>query len=268
MLKQGNRDGWPSIDFASVGSPVLVADGSTFAAHVAAAASHASRDETRPILTGVRVETVDGSLARLVATDSYRLIVRDIQAETFAPDMAYTIPAAVLKAATDKASGDVAVFVDGANDREWVTVSRDGETWRIRTIGGQYPNWQQLMPEPVCEVTFDRAELIGVLQGAKRAVAKKAPVMFAFNGQTATVSTVAEGVETYSATVGFRGSVDGLDTEIQGGKIAADPAYTLDAVQVLGDTVTLGIITPLRPMFWSSGEDSTRVIVMPIRCDA
>lgn len=263
-LQQARVDDWVSLDFDPADAVGMFAADDTFAAAVAAAVSHASTDETRPVLCALRLEVIDGGSVRLVATDSYRLIVRDVACEVFGTDpangehAALQVPATVFGIATAKATGDVVVYAtpNGA------MLVRAGETWLMRGYDGQYPNWSQLMPESNCELTYDRSELLAALQGAARAAEKNAPACFTFSHGQTVVSVMNAGKPAFSATVSHRGSVDAWE----GGRIGANAVFAASALAAQdGDTVTLGMSGPLKPMLWSSGQDVTRALVMPIR---
>jgi hypothetical protein len=103
-------------------------------------------------------------------------------------------------------------------------------------------------------------------------------VQFAFGGPIAGMPSCVkslmmlevqnDGAQAYATTVGYRGSADAFDVSIHNGWIGANAGYAVDAVAALeGETVTLGITAPMRPMLWSSHQGSTRVLVMPRRLD-
>lgn len=106
----------------------------------------ASRDETRPVLTGVEL-TLDeeqdekGSITGwLAATDSYKLALVPVSFDTADKPVAGIYPAAAIKA---MASGSLYVFT-----KEGVKVQgKTGEFVEYPRIDGQFPNWRQLMPE-------------------------------------------------------------------------------------------------------------------------
>lgn len=122
-----------------------------------------SRDETRPVLTGVLLKVTDGH-AEMVATDSYRLVVGELEAMGPHYELnARIIPARALKAIAGilgrKASGAVMVEA-GESD---ITFQAGNVELRSRVIEGDFPNYAQLIPDADAEgtgtLTYDRDEL-------------------------------------------------------------------------------------------------------------
>src|SRR3712207_2102181 len=112
---------------------------------VARVARSASRDETRPVLTGILVSASSDEL-RMVATDSYRLAVKETKLETpLAGDLEANVPARALqelaRIAADAERLGVAVRTNQ------VVFDVDGVVLSSRLIDGQFPNYRQLLPE-------------------------------------------------------------------------------------------------------------------------
>src|SRR6187397_733417 len=125
----------------------------------------ASRDESRPVLTGVLVQ-FEGAKLVMAATDSYRLAVKETELETeAAAELEAIVPARALtelsRIAQDSAELQIGVqenhVVFGAGD-VWLTTRR---------IDGQFPNYKQLLPETFeVELLLPRSELLDVVRRA------------------------------------------------------------------------------------------------------
>src|SRR4029077_12943365 len=110
-------------------------------------AGSASRDETRPVLTGILVSAADREL-RMVATDSYRLSVKETQLEQpLQQSFEANVPARALQ--------ELARLVQQRDGEELTVAVRqnqivfgiDGVVLSSRLIEGQFPNYRQLLPE-------------------------------------------------------------------------------------------------------------------------
>ena len=140
-------------------------------------AMSASRDESRPVLTGILVRFEAGKLV-MVATDSYRLSVKETALGEAAPELEAIIPARALHRALtaqrqrrdDRPRG--AREPRGLRDRLmrsfWLTTHR---------IDGQFPNYRQLLPETFeVELTLPKAELGDVVRRASVLALRNSPL--------------------------------------------------------------------------------------------
>src|SRR5439155_26597585 len=105
----------------------------------------ASRDEARPILTGVLLEISREGLT-MVATDSYRLSMRELAA-TAEGEAKALIPERALTEVGRAASGDEKGEAELLVDQSQATFRIGGLTLTSRLIEGEFPNYRQLLPE-------------------------------------------------------------------------------------------------------------------------
>ena len=118
-----------------------------------------SRDESRPVLTGVLVR-FEGKKLVMAATDSYRLSVKETEFETAGPELEAIIPARALQELGRLAAGTETISL-GVNENH--VIFGTGYAWlTTRRIDGQFPNVKQLLPE-----TFE-VELDAAARGAAR----------------------------------------------------------------------------------------------------
>lgn len=127
----------------------------------------ASRDEARPALTGVLLEPCDIGLS-LTSTDSYRLHHAEVESDGEIPKV--IVPSRTLKSLGmmlgKKAAGAVVV---AASENEVRFVLPDGRRLLSRLIEGEFPNYQQLVPDvgpDIGRLDYDRAELEGAIKRA------------------------------------------------------------------------------------------------------
>jgi DNA polymerase III subunit beta len=222
-------------------------------------ARSASRDETRPHLTGVLISAT-GSDLRMVATDSYRLSVKETSLERAVDrELEVNVPARALQELTRIATveGDVEVWsLDGQ------VIFRVGEvTVSSRLVEGRFPNYRQLLPDAYeHELRLHRAELLEVVRRIGLMAQKNAPLRLAFSDGELEVSaqTPDVGRASESLPVPFKG--EPLE-------IGFNPEFLRDGLEsVEAEELVVKLISPLRPGLIESGDDGGfTYLVMPIR---
>ncbi len=219
----------------------------------------ASRDDSRPVLTGVLVEFADGVLT-MAATDSYRMAVRTTKLEGGPPEQLTAIVPA--RALSDLVRVSAALGGEGLEIvvEENQVLFGTADVWLgARRIEGQFPEFRRLLPETFeHEVTLPRSEFADVIARVE-VLAGRSPLRLAFAPGELTVSAqtqeVGEGRE--SLPCDFRG--EPLE-------IGFNPAFLREGVESIpGDTVVLKLITPLRPGLLTGGTDDYWYLIMPIR---
>src|SRR3954468_7763445 len=125
---------------------------------VARVGRSASRDESRPVLTGILVRFEPGKVV-MAATDSYRLAVKETPVAGELPELEAIIPARALQELVRIGSG--AEEVQLGLQENHVVVGADGTWLTTRRIDGQFPNYRQLLPEQFeHELQLPREELL------------------------------------------------------------------------------------------------------------
>ncbi|MCZ7664128.1 MAG: DNA polymerase III subunit beta [Thermoleophilia bacterium] len=233
---------------------------SAFLETVDRVASSASRDETRPVLTGVLAHVTQNTV-KMVATDSYRLSVMETPIEaTVADKVQAIIPARSLtELSRIGAAGpaDVIIIVPTENQ----VLFEVGGVWLIsRLIDGQFPNYRQLLPESFdYEVTVDKTEFLEVVRRVGLLAQKNAPLRLRFSDNTLTVSAESQDVGKARESIPVRYEGDDLE-------IGFNPEFLeAGAAAVAGPTVHLKFISPLRPGLIKGEEDDFLYLIMPIR---
>lgn len=221
----------------------------------------ASRDDMRPVLTGVFV-TASGTEMTMVATDSYRLAVKRTELETaLEGEIEANIPARALREL-----GRILSSEEAAEARIWLlpnqAVFRAGSILlTTRLIEGQFPNFRQLLPESYeHDVRLPRADFLDVTRRISQLAQRNAPLRLAFEAGELTVA--AETPDVGDARETMPAAFEGEAMEI-----GFNPEFLREGIEsVEGDEVLLRLISPLRPGLLQpvDGEDF-RYLVMPIR---
>jgi DNA polymerase-3 subunit beta len=243
------------------GDTEVVLPAGAFTATVAKVARSASRDETRPILTGVLVSAT-GTELRMVATDSYRLSVKETKLELpVAQAFEANVPASALQELERLvASSDADELHIGVRANQ--VVFRIGDVvLSSRLLDGQFPNYRQLLPETFEHILrIDAAELRAVVRRISLMAQKNAPLRLSFREGELTVSaqTPDVGEASEPLPVPFAGEPF---------EIGFNPAFLEDGLDALGDgDLLLKLISALRPgLIEDADGDGFLYLIMPIR---
>jgi DNA polymerase-3 subunit beta len=217
----------------------------------------ASRDESRPVLTGILVR-FEGSRLTMAATDSYRMAVKETELSAAGPELEAIIPARALDELGRVAAGTESVQL-GVNENH--VIFGAGDAWlTTRRIDGQFPNVAQLKPETFdVELELNRAELLETVRRAAVMAQRNTPLRLRFSEGELTVSAQSQDVgETReSLAVGYAG--EPLE-------IGFNAEFLREGLEsVTADDVQLKLINPLRPGLLSADGDAFWYLIMPIR---
>jgi DNA polymerase III subunit beta len=217
----------------------------------------ASRDESRPVLTGILVSFTGGKLV-MAATDSYRLAVKETELSAAAPELEAIVPSrALTEVARIATSGDTVEV--GVHENQ-VLFAIDGVWLTTRRIDGQFPNYRQLLPEAFeHELTLPRGELLDVVRRAAVMIQRATPLQLRFaEGELTVIARTHDvGESKESMPAGFNGETL---------EIGFNAEFLKDGLESLdGDDVRLKLISPLRPAVIQGEGDDFTYLVMPIR---
>jgi DNA polymerase-3 subunit beta len=254
----------PAEDFPSLpeeGSDALKIPAPALAETVDLVARAASRDDMRPVLTGVLVSAA-GQEMTMVATDSYRLAVKRTELENaIGGELEANIPAKALRelgrlvATGELEEVAVALLPNQA-------VFRAGSILlNTRLIDGQFPNFRQLLPESYeHDVRLPRPEFLDVVRRVSQLAQRNAPLRLSFSPGELKVSASTPDVGDAEETMPAAFEGDPLE-------IGFNPEFLRDGIEsVAGDEVMLRLISPLRPgLLQPVDNEDFRYLVMPIR---
>ncbi len=229
-------------------------DGDTLVSAVNQVGVAASGDEARPILTGIFFEEEAGSL-RLVATDSYRLAVRDV------PGVVPQNGLVPVRALRELGRTVGAPKVTGAIGERTASFASERGTMWVRLIEGTFPNYRQLLPE-----AYSGRLLVGK-EALLEAVGRAALV--AEDHIPLRLALVSEGVDLSVQRQEVGGESEHVDGTYEGEDmtIAFNPRYLADGVSMVEDQeVVLDVVDPLKPGLIRGAETETfRYLLMPVR---
>ena len=221
----------------------------------------ASRDETRPVLTGILISASAQEL-RMVATDSYRLSVKETSLDAVLQgSLEANVPARALQELAR-----IAQQIEG--DSIAVSVGQNQAVFELgdvvlssRLIDGQFPNYRQLLPESVeHELRLSTAELLEVVRRISLLAQKNAPLRLSCREGELTVSAQTPDVGEANETIPVPFHGDPFE-------IGFNPEFLRDGLEsVETDELALKLISPLRPGLLETPDGNDFLyLIMPIR---
>ena len=251
--------------------PTGSVDGHLFTQAVSQVSVAADRGDTLPILTGVRVE-VDGDRITLLATDRYRLAMRELTWHPSSPDVSHVvlIPARTLSetARSLGASGSIDIALGataGGDGLVGFEAGRRRSTTRL--LDGEYPKVSSIFPtSSETEAVVRTTDLVEAVKRVALVAERNTPVRLRFaEGQVAIEAGTGDDAQ---ASEAVECTLTGPDIEI-----AFNPQYLLDGLGVMGtDFTRVSFTQPSRPAVLSGqaeedGEADTsyRYVLMPVR---
>lgn len=258
-------------------------DGDVFATAVSQAVTAAGRDDMLPVLTGVKLE-IDGSTLSLLATDRFRLSLREIQWRPGHSDLSVTalVPARVLADTTKSLSvgSELSVALvaggtgggtagqpgDGLIGFE-STSSAGTRRTTTRLIDGAFPNVRQLFPNTSdISAQLEVASLVDAVKRVSLVAGRNTPIRLGFSDGMVTLEA-GNGEEAYAS--------ESLECALVGDEISIgfNPSYLLDGLSaVSGSHVHIAMTQPARPAAFASlnAADAQpdldfRYLLMPLR---
>ncbi|CAN5587377.1 DNA polymerase III subunit beta [Microbacterium sp.] len=200
-----------------------------FATAIAQVAFAASRDDVTPVLTGVQLE-VSGTKLSLVATDRYRVALREIPwdggADASAEPTTALVPARTLTEVgkTFAHGGDISIAFSGSGDREIIAFTAGNKTVTSLLIKGNFPPVRRLFPEQTeHHAVLNTADLAEAVRRVSLVLDRSAPLRFTFT--TDNVSMDASGTEQARAT-------ESVDSHLVGDDVTLglNPQYLLESL--------------------------------------
>jgi DNA polymerase-3 subunit beta len=216
------------------------------------------------VLTGILV-SLDGPTLRMVATDSYRLSVKESPVPS-ANGAAFeaNVPARALQ--------ELGRVISETQPESVAIVTKDNQvvfdagrvTLSSRLIDGQFPNYRQLLPESYeHEIVIGRSELLGVVRRVSLMAQRNAPLRLRFDDGALTLSAQTPDVGEASESVPVNYQGEQLE-------IGFNPQFLQDGLESVGqEEVRLRLISPLRPgLIEGAGQadsDQFLYLIMPVR---
>jgi DNA polymerase-3 subunit beta len=258
-----NLHSLPAVDFPQL--PAFSGEGfsvskSAFIETVDRVAPAASRDETRPVLTGVLIHFAKNSV-RMVATDSYRLSVKETPVQSsVSGTLQAIVPARTLLELSRIATAVADETITILPTENQMLFQVGGISLVSRLIDGQFPNYKQLIPDTFdYEVAVDHDELLEAIRRIGLLAQKNAPLRLHFSSNNLTVSAESQDVGKAHEAMPVQYSGDDLE-------IGFNPEFLEAGVASVKESpVYLRFISPLRPGLVKGAGDDFLYLVMPIR---
>jgi DNA polymerase-3 subunit beta len=235
-------------------------DKEAFVDTIARVGRSASRDESRPVLTGVLVR-FEGDKLVMAATDSYRLSVKETSlSDSPGREIEAIVPArALAELARIAQGGESGTIQVGVQENQVVFGVAD--VWlTARRIDGQFPNYKQLLPETFeAEVTMPREEFLDVVRRTSVLAQRKSPLRLRFEDGELTVSAQTQDVGEAHESLPISYSGEAIE-------IGFNADFLRDGLESVNDeSVRLKLISPLRPGLIHGESDDFLYLIMPIR---
>lgn len=234
---------------------------SQFASMVKKVARVVSKDESRLVLTGVLV-TVEGSLLKMVATDSYRLAISEADVPNITDqDFEAVIAGSFLQEVASLNRTDEPIRLALAENQ--LVITYQNTVFINRRIEGNFPNYKQLLPDGyTCQAKVEVNHLIAGVKRTSLMSQSSAPVKLSISQDSQTIQLSAAAQDVGRAQETIQCECTGEDTNI-----AFNYSYVLDGLQsVETDEVLLELQSSLKPgIFKSAAGERFLYLVMPVR---
>jgi len=258
-VKTMSSDDFPKFPHITAQDTVDI-DTKTFASLVGHVARAVSRDETRPILTGVLV-VVDGPTLRMVATDSYRLAVKEVilERDTEA-EVEVVVPGKALEEIGRLATAE-SITMGVAENQAVFTFGPT--TFVSRRIEGTFPNWRQLIPkEAETHFTVGLEEFTQAVKRVSLMAQHNTPLRVSVSVENQTASLSATTQDIGEASENLMVQAEGTDVEI-----AFNHGFLSDGLAAArGEKATVEIVSPLKPgVIRVPDDEGFLYLLMPVR---
>jgi DNA polymerase-3 subunit beta len=248
-------------------------DSDDFASAVAQVAVAAGRDDTLPVLTGVRIE-MEGEKLTMIATDRYRLALRDLtwRPGTADASMHALVPARTLSdtAKAMAAGKEVTIALSqGGVGEGLIGFSGAGRRTTTRLLDGEFPKVRSLLPEThAAQAKVSTAAMTEVVKRVSLVAERNTPIRLSFTDEVLTIE--AGGTDDARASESMDAAYEGDDLTI-----AFNPQFLLDGLGAIdASTAVLSFTAPNKPaVLTGQNDDDTAVssssaysyVLMPVR---
>jgi DNA polymerase-3 subunit beta len=238
-------------------APTFAVDAEVLLDTVSRVSRSASRDESRPVLTGILARFEPDKLI-MAATDSYRLSVKETPLEGNTQELEAIIPARALTE-LGRVAGGTGELELGVHENQ--VVFRAGDVvLTTRRIDGQFPNYKQLLPEAFEQtVSLPRSEFLDVVRRVSVMAQRNSPLRLRFAEGELRVSAQTQDVGEATEDLPVSWTGDTME-------IGFNPEFLREGVEsVSSDEIELNLISPLRPAVLKGEAEDFKYLIMPIR---
>jgi len=219
------------------------------------------KDETRAVLTGILLQ-IGGGIIKMVATDSYRLAIVEKQTDQEGAKIEF-------EALIPGRSLDDVVKMADKNDNIEITLTSNqvrfifGNTTLVtRRIEGNYPNYQNLLPDSHnLKVTLATEEILEAAKRVALVAANNTAVKLSVSVEEQALVLTAQSADVGQGEEVIMAKAEGEDREI-----SANPTYLADGLTVINDEfITLEIQEAMKPGIIRAEEGGYLYLFMPVR---
>ncbi|WP_031511221.1 DNA polymerase III subunit beta [Streptomyces megasporus] len=245
--------------------------GEVFAAAAAQVAIAAGRDDTLPVLTGVRIE-IEGDTVTLASTDRYRFAVREFLWKPETPDASAValVPAKTLLDTAKSLSGgdDVTLALSGGGAGEGlIGFEGNGRRTTTRLLEGDLPKYRTLFPTEFNSIAvIETAPFVEAVKRVSLVAERNTPVRLSFEQGALTLE---------AGSSDDAQAVERVDAQLEGEdiSIAFNPGFLLEGLSAIDAPVAqLSFTTSTKPALLSGkpavdaeADESYKYLIMPVR---
>lgn len=239
-----------------------------FAESVAQVAVAAGRDESLPMLTGIRVE-IEGNTITLAATDRYRLAVKEFSWNPNDPKVstAALVPARTLAEGAKGFLNSNEILISLASDKDKLMgFEGEGRRTTTRLLDADFPKYRSLLPsESTSTADVSTQELLDAIKRVELVAERNTPIRLDFRNNELVLRAGAGEDATAEEVVGLTLNGEGLE-------IAFNAAYLKDGLSSVNAPITrMSFTAASKPAVLSGvnnegvNDDSYRYLIMPVR---
>lgn len=244
-------------------------DANVFSQAVAQVAIAAGKDDTIPVLTGVRME-IDGNNITLAATDRYRLAVRTFpwHPSTTSMELNTLIPSKILAdSARNLGNAETVSLAIAPDGEKLIGFQTQGMRTTTRLLDGEFPKYRSLLPnESATRVIIDTQELINAVKRVALVAERNTPIRMTFTDSE---------LKMRAGTGDDPQAAEALEISTEGDaiEIAFNPGFLLDGLASIAAPKALFSFTVSTKPAVISGmtvddqptSDDYRYLLMPVR---
>lgn len=233
-----------------------------FAEAVGQVSVAAGRDDTLPMLTGIRLE-IDGAKLTMAATDRFRLAVRELEWEPGDAGLstAVLVPAKTLADAAKTLAGGDMVQLALADKDGMLGLLCGNRQLTTRLLDSEFPKYRTLLPsDHMSEAVVQVGAFAEAVKRVSLVAERSAQVRLEFGDDT--LRLVAGDDDGNNAEEQIPCALEGDPLSI-----AFNPSFLLDMLSVMRtEQVHLGFTTPNRPALARPvGAEDYQHLLMPVR---
>lgn len=245
--------------------------GTDFASAISQVAIAASRDETLPAFTGVKID-VEGSTITMAATDRYRLAVRELNWSPISTSLSThaLIPAKFLAESSKSLAHSESISLAFATGNEGlVGIEGSGRQTTSRMLAADFPKYRTLLPaESNTVAQLSTSALAESVKRVSLVLEREAPIRITFTNGEATITGGGGSGELAEAKESIECTLTGDELTI-----AFNYQFLLDGLNAIDSSISvISMTTPIRPAvisgasdFGAPADDSFKYLLMPIR---